>query len=236
MQGVNVWQIDYPSKISDGTPVYSMEIFRLSQPSEEGAVDIVINIARGVNLPVLAYPVFDSGRGGYPAGGIYPLDVSGGVLSLDWESGFASEVIKRCAVNSAAVSAFNTAGFKSVIFEKAVEIEEENDVCGGPWLIDADNIVNRLGYRLFRQSSIVMTDTMTFELPAAEGVWISDNPFYPPVESGGLLEVTVPLKRKTCFFKAVSSDDEAGAFSVFFDEKRWCWTDLISGASESGRM
>ena len=79
---------------------------------------------------------------------------------------------------------------------------------------------------------------MSFSIPASAGCWAADNPLYPPVESEEpasegepLLEVTVPLNCPTAFFKSGSAE----VIEVYFDDMQWCWTNLLTGASESGR-
>lgn len=229
---ITSWIIEYPSELQDGLPVYISE----KVPVKTGELpQAEIRILRGVNLPVLAFPVFEYGPGGFPAGGIYPSDVSGGRIELEWESGFACGILRRCIINSDIIQAFDAAGFREALLKEAAEAEAETGISGGPWLLDSEQIICRLGYGLFRLSSIKAAETMAFEVPAAaEGLWFSDNPFLPPAEippGGGPLKVSVPLRLRTvCMLP-----DSAGAEAFYFDERRWCRTNLVSGASESGR-
>ena len=230
---VQCWVIVYPSEINEGKLVYTRMQY---EPVNIGAgsPEVLISIARGNNLPVLAYPVFKSGPGAYPSGGLYPADSAYSVLELDWEDGFACEVLLRCILNSDTVQSFNTGRFRAAVNEKAAELSTDNDpdsLPGGVWLLDADKIVSRLGYGLFRESSINTVETMDFVIPAAAGDWFADNPFYPPLTSDSYLSVTVPLNRRTVFMNRDTGD----AAAVFFDDSRWCWINYASGASECGR-
>ena len=238
------WIVEYPFEVLDGIPVYTEE--RISD-------ETILCIARGENLPVFLRPVFnlstgcgtpealhvDEITGGFPAGAVYPCDVSGGKLIPCWEDGFACEILYRCLINSDVIRCFDTAAFREAVSEKAVETAsaEEPEVPGGAWLLDPVPVISRLGYGLFRESSLKAAEIMSFNIPAAAGIWFSDNPLYPPVvvedegAGSGRLNVTVPINRKTVFTEPVS----AGIIEVFFNESLWCWSNLLSGASESGR-
>jgi hypothetical protein len=242
---VRSWILEYPVSFVDGLPVYEREIVTVKNAGE--VTETIVRIARGVNLPLLAWPDYevpagDTGfriKGNFPAGGIYPADMEAGRLFMNFEDGFACELIYSCMLNTDAVTAFDTCRFRRSISEKAAELADDPDspLQGGCWMFDPEAIICRLGYGLFRESSIKTAQTMDFTVQvSAGGFFLSDNPFYPSVEAvdspyGSVLEVIVPINRKTSFFNPLSGE----AIEVFFDNKRWCWSNRLSGASESGR-
>ncbi len=227
------WRIEYPEKTEAGLPVYTSCI--VPAEASSGSTEISIRIARGVNLPVLARPVFAFGPGGYPAGAVYPADAAGGRLELEWENGFACEVLKSCLLNTVVVRGFDTSAFRTSVAEKVSELTDP----GGCWLLDPAPVISRLGYGLFRESSIKAADTMVFAVPVLGGTYIADNPFYPPVmvkndqiPETGTLYITVPLNRKTIFYEA----DSGETVTACFNDRIWCWNNSVTGLTESGRM
>lgn len=231
------WLVEYPQRIDDGPAVFAVETIVADSTKTETRA--MISIARGVNLPVLARPVFLGITGGFPAGAVYPVDIKGRLLTLEWEDGFACEILKTCLLNSETVAAFDTLRFRASIIEKAAELKDSEDrlLPGGGWLFDPVSIMSRLGYGLFRESSIKIASTMSFSLPVIGGSFISDNPLYPRLESSGLgygevLDVLIPINRRTLFINSESGE----IVEVFFDDSRWCWTNLLTEASGSGRM
>ena len=233
LSAVGSWQIEYPEKTEAGLPVYTTCIVPAEAAS--GSAEISIRIARGVNLPVLARPLFGFGRGGYPAGAVYPVDAAAGRLELYWENGFACEVLKSCMLNSAVVQGFDTAAFRESIAEKASGLEAP----GGCWLLDPGPVISRLGYGLFRESSLKAADTINFAVPVSGGTYVADNPFYPPVTvqaygppENRVLHVTVPKNRRTAFHEP----DTGETVTICFNDRIWCWTNSVTGLTESGRM
>ncbi len=229
------WIIEYPEKIVDGIPVYSEK--------KVGAVSqTLINIARGINLPVLVWPVFEfdaaggtvSITGGFPAGSVYPVDMHYWSIYPEWEDGFACEIIKSSSLSSNLICGFDTVGFRAAVSEKASEVETENGVSGGCWCLDPRPVISLIGYGLFRKSSLKAADFMDFEIPALNGFILSDNQLYvlddPAEEPGAILRL--PAKRRFYIFNA----EAAEVISVFFDDHRWSWYSLTTGVSESGRM
>lgn len=237
---ISGWVIEYPSEIKSGSPVYSQF------PVAPGIASATIPVARGVNLPVIAFPVLGNSNspesllsaGRYPAGGVFPADMESGVMNLKWASGFACEIFRSCLYNSDMLRGFDTKAFRAAAEERSALFtdDDKKPLPGGVWLIDPEPIISRLGYGLFRESSIRAAETMVFRVPVrnSEGLFVSDNPFYSPVrpDPEGLLEITVPVNRKTIFMNT----DSGEAFELFFSDKLWCWTNLVTGASESGRM
>ena len=139
--GVSAWQIEYPEYLEDGLPVFIVET--ITNESAADAAETVIRIARGINLPVLARPIFsltltDTAEvmhfvSGFPAGAVYPVDVESGRLELNWEDGFASSVMQRCLLNSDVLQGFNNLRFRAAISEKAAELKDaDTDDPEGP--------------------------------------------------------------------------------------------------------
>lgn len=222
------WIVIYPESEIDGIPDFTTV-------TVDGAdEELNLQITGGVNLPVLAYPVFslEGGRqytGGFPAGAFFPLDLSGdGKLELSWEGGAAAEIIRSCSLSSDIYRGFNAERLRTVMNEKAAE-EAGEDL----WMIDPEPILCRLGYGVFRESAVQLSETMEFLLPAAtDDYLVSDNPLKAYAKAGvtGEFLITVPVNKKTAFFS------EDGLILVYFNDSCWCWSNSATGAGESGRL
>jgi hypothetical protein len=225
---IQSWRIIYPETCCGGIPVYSEKII---SPAN---FEYSLTLARGVNLPVLSYPVFSLSdgnffAGGFPAGAFFPLDVTeGGRLPLSWKSGSPSEIIRCCSLNSPVYRGFDAGRFRTVMREKAAD-----DAGGDIWMIDPQPILCRLGYGLFRESAVCIAELMDFDIPVSVGRYVSDNPFcmFSDTDVVARLRVSVPINKKTAFI----SKDGCGVVTVYFDDAHWCWSDSATGASGSGR-
>jgi len=199
-----------------------------------GTREQLIQIARGNNLPILAYPVFGLGSEGslscgFPAAAVFPLDVTDGWrLYLKDESGVSAEILRCCAQNSPVYRGLDSGRLRAVIMEKAAE-----DAGGDPWMIDQESILCRLGYGLFRESAVKIAETMDFEIPVSGGNYLSDNPFRQTsnILPGGMLQVRIPVNRKTAFYSEGGNE----VVLVYFNDTFWCWSNSATGAGESGR-
>ena len=236
---ISAWRIIYPGSAAAGIPVYqSCIVVSGSAP--------LLNIARGINLPVLACPVFTTGCGihltegtmvesGFPAGAIYPSDISSGRLILSVESGYACELLRTCSQGSDVYRGLDARRFRALLREKA---DESSD--GDIWSLDPEPMLCRLGYGMFRESAVKAAERMDFEVPVEGDCFVSDNPLLPPALSeDGLLKVSVPIRRKTVFFSTSCLSAPAAEIEiveVYFDERSWCWLNRATGASEFGRM
>ncbi|MBI9107667.1 MAG: hypothetical protein JEZ04_13045 [Spirochaetales bacterium] len=221
------WILVYPESVSADIPFFN----EISAPA--GCDETALSLARGINLPVLAYPVFDLGRGrkvrgGFPAASFFPLDLDDTRrLQLSWESGAAAEIIRCCSLSSPLYRGFDISRFREVLAAKAVE-----EAGGDLWMIDPEPILCRLGYGIFRESAVRTAEVMEFQVPVLGGGYASDNPFLPEaeVQPGGVLQVSVPINKKTAFI------GEGGEIiSVYFNNSLWCWSNSATGAGESGR-
>ncbi|MDC7228347.1 MAG: hypothetical protein PQJ61_16410 [Spirochaetales bacterium] len=232
------WRIEYPESIDNGRPQYITELIA----AEEVCSGVLIRIACGSNLPVFAWPVYSCGRtGGFPAAAIYPADISGGKMAVSFEDGFACSILRSCILNSEVIRGFDTLTFREAVSLNAAELVDDNGrpLPGGAWCLDPVPIIARLGYGLFRESSITAAETLEFSIPAAKGIWYSDNPLYNPAETvykseTDMFELTpvIPVNSKTVFYKDGSDE----FIEVFFNDRIWCWSNPVTGASQSGRM
>ncbi len=218
--GCESWRIIYPDSVSDEGCCFA-ELIIDSWTGEEPPV---IKMSKGVNLPVLVYPVYsDSTCSSFPAGGLFPDDYTGSLV-LFWESGPAAEIIHDFALQGELFEGFNAVMLRDVIMEKSAE-EYNYD----PWFADPLKIKSRLGYGLFRESSVKSRETADFSIPASSGTWHCDNPFVPEIiADDGELQVRLYSGLTYRFF----SEDEV--ISVFFNENYWIWKNVSTGASGYG--
>jgi hypothetical protein len=237
---IESWVLLLPDGVSgDGIPAYIKQTVSAAGGAEREIgqpFSVSTAIARGVNLPVLAYPVFAGGiRGGFPAGAFYPLDAGTeglfGELALSWENGPACEIIRSCSLNSGVYRGFDVVRFRELLAAEAAE-----KAGGDLWSTDPGPVLCRLGYGLFREYAVKMKPAMNFSIPASGGVYRCDNPFMPNLEaSAGILQVRAAENRKIMYFSAAGVEN-GETVSVYFDSRRWCWSVSPGGASESGRL
>jgi len=118
----------------------------------------------------------------YPAGAIYPLDVSGSNLVLSWAGGidayFFREMDKQRPQNTAnrVPEYFDWKRFRALLWETAPE-----DLRADPWLADWKDIAERTIRSGFRQS-LLKTEKRSgtgIVLPH-DGPWMGASPFMPP--------------------------------------------------------
>ena len=230
---ISHWRVFYPDKMNCGLAGYSETVVRHSDAGTP------LSISAGVNLPLLAYPVFGGAGwslpGGFPAAAIYPADLCpGGTLVLDWESGPAAEVLRSASGSSGAYRGFDAERLRTLIIGKAAETAEAEAEKRDLWMIDPAPILCRLGYGVFRESAVRRAETMDFEIPAESGaVFYSDNPFREPLRAGtdGVLRVRIPENRKTSFFSG-----DGTIVTAYFNESVWCWRNSASGLSGFGKI
>ncbi|MDC7127031.1 MAG: hypothetical protein PQJ46_15770 [Spirochaetales bacterium] len=242
---ISSYIIEYPVSIYDDCVVYSSIEAICFDSSKDLLVDL--NITRGVNLPILAYPVFtafsDTGcfsfQGSFPAAAIYPLDVENSSLELSWSNGFEGFVLKKCSESTGIIKGFNTISFREAVAEKVYRFENSDTepVKGGGWIIDSRNILSRLAYGVFRESSITKTDMKNFLLPVTGGSYISDNFLYGSEESISIdydcfIQVCI-IKDKTTSFMNLENGE---VVSVYFNDSYWCFTNYLTGQNDSGRF
>ncbi len=219
--GLEAWRVVYPESISKDGCCFA-ELIIDSLTDEEPPV---IEMSKGVNLPVLVYPVYADGTcSSFPAGGLFPADYRGGSLVLSWDTGPAAEIIHDFSLQGELFEGFNAVKLRGVIMEKAVQ--DYND---DPWFADPVEIKSRLGYGLFRESSVKSRETADFGIPAFSRTWHCDNPFVPEIiADDGELRVILYSGLTYRFF---CSDE---VISVYFNEDYWVWKNSAIGASGYG--
>lgn len=227
---IEYWIVEYPVGITEEK--YTFESKKVTENP------LKINIARGVNLPIMAYPVFcfktdtnaTSFTGNYPVSAIYPADASGNELRLDWSNGFACYLIKTCLKNTGIIKGFDTIHFREAIAEKAEELQVNS------WYFDDRKILSRLAYGVFRESSIQEAEIKSFSIPVTGGTYYSDNFLQAAVESTNttgehFLQISVPKNRKTTFFNPTNGE----VIETFFNDNYWIYLNSYTSYSLSGR-
>lgn len=130
-----------------------------------------IRIEKGNSVPVACYP---SGLL-KPAGAFLALDSENGqVLKLEWEKGFLSDLLLELMKKGVPVEHINI---------RRLSEEIESECIGDPWSIDREILKEAIIYNTLSVYKIRQRDQTDIVLPL-EGLWISDNPFYPPIVSG----------------------------------------------------
>jgi hypothetical protein len=177
------WQIAFP-RMS-----FSI-VTRTAQGTEQkGAQDwhapVAVTCARGVNIPVLAYPSREHLR---PAGGFYPFslrDFQGQqVLELTWQDGAAALVVERLVREGLDVSLFNVPRLRKFL-EKS----------GDPWDVDLDTVAEKIARGEFNAWDINRLPTRDVDVFPGSGTWFLESPFSGSwnVESGRIRLATVSL-------------------------------------------
>ena len=239
---IDSWRIIYPEASDKGVISYNEISFRPGPTSPAGGTSeaaAVIHTARGLNLPVFACPVFCvSGfrfEGSCPAAALLPDDIKDGRLGLEFRHGFACSVLMSCSLNSNVYTALDAGRFRRVIAEKADEL------CNGdPWSLDPGPVLCRLGYAMFRESSVRAAERYSIRVPAEADYYISENPFCPAAAAeNGTVLLDTPEDR-LCTFIGIGSEAPDGSLetveiiSFYHDEDSWCCSNLTTGDTLSG--
>jgi hypothetical protein len=132
--------------------------------------------------PVIAYPYwpekdFHPGMF-YPAGALFPLDVSGDLITLDWQGGIDAQLYLY-------LSGYNNGEnrkpeqFDWQRFRSLLRKETENaDVKANPWNVDWESAAEKIARSGFRSSYITSRKYTEINVTIPEnGLWISPSPF-----------------------------------------------------------
>jgi hypothetical protein len=135
--------------------------------------------------PVLAWPYWPEREivPGlfYPAGGIYPFDVSGETLALSWEGGVEANFYRELALAQGTSGAkaerapryFDWPRFRTLLRESSAE-----ELQGDPWLADWKGIAESTARSGFRRTLIKRESrTVTGVLIPHDGPWLGASPF-----------------------------------------------------------
>ena len=154
---------------------------------KETAGSMEINVLQEWPSAILAWPFWPelSFAAGYfyPAGAIFPLDVSGDTINLSWEAGaeavFYRELEKAQGINEGTnrlPAYFDWKRFRSLLREN-----ENTPLRGDPWLADWKDIAEKTVRSGFRQSYVTPENRIdvTLAIPH-DGPWLSASPFRPP--------------------------------------------------------
>jgi hypothetical protein len=142
-----------------------------------------VSCSKRGNSPVLAYP-WCAGAGSAaafaalrPAGGLFPRDLRQGAagleLVLSWEDGAAAEVFRA-------------------LFEGGIDTELVNgdrlarllEDTPDPWEWNLESIVSDIAEGDFTAYDIDRLPSRDVRLPAPQGAWFMESPFYPVLATG----------------------------------------------------
>jgi hypothetical protein len=150
----------------------------------DGAVYSGAQVFQGKTTPVLAYPFWPgiTHAGAFrPAGALYPFDVQGASIRLNWASGvdaaFYLELAKKAAASgnlSRSPEKFNWLEFRSLFSEK----KTSEAVCNDPWLVDWEDVAEKTAASGFSARKIVECEyeNLSITVPA-DGPWVGNSPF-----------------------------------------------------------
>lgn len=152
---------------------------KVLSPGESGLIEsstinwdgnFTIRVEKGSSVPVACYP------SGYlkPAGAFFSLDSENGqTLKLKWSDGFLADILLEMMKRGVPIEHIN-------IRRLSEEIETECD--GDPWSINREILEEAIIYNTLSVYKIRSGNRQDIILPV-EGLWVSDNPFYPAAAS-----------------------------------------------------
>ncbi len=132
--------------------------------------DFQIILQKGSYIAIACYP---SGSL-KPAGAVINTDSDAETtIQLKWEDGFLADLLLDLKSSEIETEQLNVARLKIEIKDKCM---------GNPWSLNRDLLKEAIIYNAFSVYKIKKGTLQDIIVPA-EGIWISDNPFYPPVLS-----------------------------------------------------
>ncbi|MDR1862550.1 MAG: hypothetical protein LBQ67_01375 [Treponema sp.] len=145
--------------------------------------------------PVLAWPYWPEKKlfpgDMKPAGGIFPWDVSGGRLVLDWRAGvdafFWRELSAAASGGNRLPWYFDWPRFRELLRSDVIN----EDVRLDPWRADWKTIAGKTLASGFDRRRIVPRPVAEITIPGMGGFWIGSSPFSPPLDfpPGGSLSL-----------------------------------------------
>jgi hypothetical protein len=138
----------------------------------------------------------------YPAGAIFPWDVSAGKINLSWEGGVPAVFWKELAsALPAALSATGSSAAKRLPWyfdwPRFRELLESGNIPEAVrqdlWLADWKSIAQKTVQSGFDRRRIVSRPLTKMSVPGLNGRWAGSSPFAPPVDAppGGPLQLMV---------------------------------------------
>ena len=182
-----------------------------------------INILAEWPSAILAWPYWpEKGLAAglfYPAGAIFPFDLSGDTIILSWEAGveayFYRELDKARSLNTTnrIPEFFDWKRFRTLLKGDAPE-----EIRSDPWLADWKSIAERTVNSGFRSSYIrAETRTETAVIIPHSGPWLGASPFITPEFWGEGEEIFLLLSPRPKIFIC-----PGGLFNV--SAQTWLWT------------
>ena len=163
--GEPAWRLEYSEGGSARTAF---------SPAGKGSLSLRLSGAAAV--PIAGYMVFGGRHDLFlPAGCLWPHDAgSSHSLTLDWEKGFAAQLLIRLSRQGYPVSAFNAGRFfKETVARGA----------GNPWALDEELIITTLAGLSFRADRIKLLPAHAVSLALPPGKWQPRNPLAPIAET-----------------------------------------------------
>lgn len=166
-------------------------------------------------FPVTAYPLVEDCLELYPAGGIYPQDLEGENLALNWEDGYAAYIISRIIDNGIDAGNFNTGRFEKTLLQESE---------GNPWALEDDDIVYSLSFGIFNSNFIRLKKAHDIQIPLPEGScmgtnWFSSNILDSRIYGayGGMLLIHGQPERNCSYY----CDDMCCRIQLYADTAGW---------------
>lgn len=138
-----------------------------------GVENVQLTLEKGINLPVLAYPILD-GRTDLlkPAGAIYPSSLDDrGRLVLSYRDGFLAELLYPLSASEELISSLNVERLREEIWTRSQ---------GDPWLLDREEILIALAYGNMRSDKISLLPSFDLSISAPVALWVAGDPFRAP--------------------------------------------------------
>ncbi len=189
-------------------------------PDEE----VVVELVKWSNVPVLAYPICERGGTLRPAGALFPLHLrEDGKLLLSWYNGFSALLFRRLWAVGTVGEAVNSERLLKEIREKAPV---------NPWNLDLDSMVEALSYCTFHSRIIDTLPDYDVVLTGYTGDWVVSDPFIRSVRADS--EGTLRVANLYPGMFHLYDREKAARIDLFIAEKEWYAINDVEGSTEYG--
>ena len=209
------YKVEFPSVPSEwlsllGNPDWRLEWFDANAEKQvleiSGDQSPNIQILETWTTPIIAYPFWESRNIApnfmYPAGALFPFDVSGDKIHLTWSGGVDAFLYLELASNFKEPEKgtpryphyFNWIRFRERFKGNGINENVKHD----PWLADWKSIAVKTSQSGFDRRRIVPLSQKDVAIPIQyEGYWIGSSPFAKPIHQKKEEDLSLKLSEKT---------------------------------------
>jgi len=208
MLGTPHWHLEW---ISPGGEKQSVEV-------PPGTLPPALELGQEWTTPVIAWPYWpqkgvEAGLA-RPAGALFPLDYSGGAITLSWSGGVEAFFYQRLAAGAGKTSELSTPRFPWYFdwprFREVLQSQDiQEKLKGDPWLADWDEVAlktlrssfDKRSIKPTAKNSLVFRDPESLDSPGPDivGRWASSSPLGTALDIEEDQAVEVPVRVETWF-------------------------------------